>query len=130
MSNTAAILAAMSGMQSNAQSSLPFTPNNGNPGGAYNMPQGQATQQPAAPPDPWPWLQPSPFMQTLQQDLMARSQRLAQEIEAANAEPIIPVQQALPVQQPVMQNTGLDQSMQPQAAGPVPIIPIRNQMVM
>lgn len=84
MNNTQAVLAAMSRMQSNAQAALPVSPNNGNPGGAYNMPHGGQQAQPAAPPDPWPWLQPSPFMQSLQQDLASRSERLRQELSFAN----------------------------------------------
>lgn len=82
MNNTQAVLAAMSRMQSNAQAALPVSPNNGNPGGAYNMPHGGQQAQPAAPSDPWPWLQPSPFMQSLQQDLASRSERLRQELSS------------------------------------------------
>lgn len=84
MNNTQAVLAAMSRMQSNAQAALPVSPNNGNPGGAYNMPHGGQQAVPAAPPDPWPWLQPSPFMQSLQQDLASRSERLKQELSLTN----------------------------------------------
>lgn len=134
MINTRAILDAMSGMQSNAQSALPVTPNNGNPAGAYNMPQGQGEQQ--APPDPWPWLQPSPFMATLQQDLAARSERLRQELALSNQEPAVPVPQLMqqpPVmQQPAptlpMRTQGLQQSVPQQVPNSL-VLPIRNQMV-
>lgn len=48
-------------MQQDIQSSLPVIPNNGNPGGAYNVASAEPTP-PAAPNDPYAWLQPSPYM--------------------------------------------------------------------
>ena len=48
-------------LQQGIQEALPVIPNNGNPNGANNMPAVQQGQQ-AAPPDPYAWLQPSPFM--------------------------------------------------------------------
>lgn len=101
MNNTQAVLAALAGVQSNVQSSLPVIPNNGNPAGAYNMSQPMATgtkENTAQAADPWPWLQPSPFMATLQQDLQSRSERLRHELAASNQmqAPVMP----MPVQQP------------------------------
>lgn len=49
-------------MQEDIQSSLPITPNNGNPAGAYNM-ASAAPQQQQVPNDPYAWLQPSPYME-------------------------------------------------------------------
>lgn len=49
-------------MQSDLQSSLPIVPNNGNPGGAYNMAPAQQAQASQAPPDPYAWLKPSKYM--------------------------------------------------------------------
>ena len=50
-------------VQQDIQSSLPIIPNNGNPGGAYNVAAvGQPPQQAAAP-DPYAWLQPSAYME-------------------------------------------------------------------
>lgn len=48
-------------LQQGIQESLPVIPNNGNPNGANNMPAAQQSQQAA--PDPYAWLQPSPFME-------------------------------------------------------------------
>lgn len=51
-------------IQSDVQQALPVIPNNGNPAGAYNMPQaGQPVQQQAAPVDPFAWLKPSAYME-------------------------------------------------------------------
>lgn len=88
---TAQILQALSNMQSNVQSSVPFTPNNGNPAGAYNMAQGQAvSQQPAAPVNRYAWLQPSPYMDYLQQTLQDRNARLKAEMEQMYSQPVLP----------------------------------------
>lgn len=50
------MLVDRTGLQTNAQQGLPVTPNNGNPGGAHNM----------------PWMQPSPYMAQIQQMLQQR----------------------------------------------------------
>lgn len=133
---TAQILQALSDMQSNAQSALPVTPNNGNPAGAYNMPHGGGQPQQAAPPDPWPWLKPSPFMDALYQDIAARAERLKQEMAAVDAAPIVPVEQpmvqpqALPQQAPMTLETILPAlQAQPIQQMPPPVLPVRNQMV-
>ena len=58
-------LQAINDMQVNVQTGLPVIPNNGNPAGAYNMPQHLGGAMPAqAAPDPYAWLQPSPAMMT------------------------------------------------------------------
>lgn len=49
-------------IQSDLQSSLPIIPNNGNPGGAYNMAPAREDKPPQAPIDPYAWLKPSAYM--------------------------------------------------------------------
>lgn len=62
MASAQEMLAAAGSVQQDAQASLPVIPNNGNPGGAYNMPQ--TTQEPAKPAGPdLSWLQPSKYME-------------------------------------------------------------------
>ena len=69
-------------LQQGIQESLPVIPNNGNPGGANNMPAEEQSQQ-AAPPDPYAWLQPSPYMQKVTEMLANSSvlEQLLSEIE-------------------------------------------------
>ena len=69
-------------LQQGIQESLPVIPNNGNPGGANNMPAEEQSQQ-AAPPDPYAWLKPSPYMDSVT-EMLANSdvlEQLLQEIE-------------------------------------------------
>ena len=100
MNNTAAVLAAMSNMQSNIQTANPVIPNNGNPAGAYNMPQGQAaTQQPSPNMDRYAWLQPSPYMAYLQSSLQDRGARIKAEMEQMYSQPVLPVAQPEPAMQ-------------------------------
>lgn len=73
MANTQAILSALTNMQANIQGELPVIPNNGNPGGAHNMPHMAQQEQVQAPPDPYAWLKPSPFMDTAKQLLDSMS---------------------------------------------------------
>jgi len=54
------MLVDRTGLQTNAQQGLPVTPNNGNPGGAHNM----------------PWMQPSPYMDHIRNMLQQRAQNL------------------------------------------------------
>lgn len=117
-------LQAMTDMQASIQSGLPVIPNNGNPAGAYNMPQGQPASQPAAPPsleDRFPWLKPSPFMNNMQQMLAERAAMLQQQIGQLAVLPqpevAMQMQPAMPLQQPV-------QAMQPQPMG-MPVLPNR-----
>ena len=50
-------------LQQDLQGSLPILPNNGNPGGAYNVASAEQPAQQAAPaPDPYAWLKPSAYM--------------------------------------------------------------------
>lgn len=73
MASTQQILSALTDMQRNAQASLPVIPNNGNPAGAYNMPQSQEVAASAAPSGPdLSWLQPSAHMQNVQNWLATR----------------------------------------------------------
>lgn len=55
-------------LQEGIQKSLPILPNNGNPGGANNMPVSQEEEQ-YTPPDPYAWLRPSPNMEYVQRFL-------------------------------------------------------------
>ena len=69
-------------LQQGSQESLPVIPNNGNPGGANNMPAEEQSQQ-AAPPDPYAWLKPSPYMDKVT-EMLANSdmlEKLLQDIE-------------------------------------------------
>lgn len=79
MASAQQMLASVSNLQQNAQAALPVIPNNGNPGGAYNMPQN--VQAPAAKPagPDLSWLQPSEHMQSVNQTL----QSLQQSIDAS-----------------------------------------------
>lgn len=90
--NFAQILAGVArgnhNMQQNAQANVPVIPNNGNPAGAFNMPQNPtiptpapvAAPQPAVPEAPaampqkyfYPWMNPSPAMQQVYQMLGQR----------------------------------------------------------
>lgn len=146
MNSTANVLAAMNTMQSNIQNTLPVIPNNGNPAGAYNMPlraNGMGAAIPDAPPvandmpvqkaDPWPWLQPSPFMSMLAEDLKTRSARLQEQLGQMNsympqAPEAAPAVTPMPAQTPVM---GLSQAVSqvpPAMAMPVttqaPVLPM------
>ena len=69
-------------LQQGIQESLPVIPNNGNPAGANNMPAAEQSQQ-AAPPDPYAWLKPSPYMDKVT-EMLANSdmlEKLLQDIE-------------------------------------------------
>lgn len=70
MLNIQELLAAITDMQRNAQQNLPVIPNNGNPAGAYNMPQ---AAQPVAPTQPqvMDYSQPSSSMDLVYQMLRA-----------------------------------------------------------
>lgn len=98
-------LQAINDMQVNVQSGLPVIPNNGNPAGAHNMPQGVGQAMPRPSPswsEKFPWMQQSPFMATLSEQLKANGARLQQEYMATNAAPIvpsIPAEAAAPMQQ-------------------------------
>lgn len=118
MASAQQMLAATSDLQQNAQAALPVIPNNGNPGGAYNMPQnGQAPAAKPAGPD-LSWLQPSEHMQTLNKTL----QSIQQSVEASkNRMPrdtqITPPRQVQPAMAPV-----LPQYTQPAVAAPQGVV--------
>lgn len=62
------VLQAITGMQQNAQASLPVIPNNGDPRGANNMPAATAAVMPSTTgANKFPWLNPSPSMDVLHQ---------------------------------------------------------------
>lgn len=125
MASSQAILSAITNMQANAQGALPVLPNNGNPGGAHNMPQGQGVEQAAPAPDPYAWLQPSPFMQSASQmleQMSARNQQRAATQEHVQLLPEPPaVLPAPPYQTAPVQAYTQPQAMPQQQA--VPILP-------
>lgn len=73
MADMSQLIQAMAQMQPQAQAALPIIPNNGNPQGANNMPNGNAS--PVMPGinatalQHYPWLAPSPSMDLVQQML-------------------------------------------------------------
>lgn len=122
MINTQKVLDAMTSMQQNTQGALPAIPNNGNPAGAYNMPQ-QGTPQPAQQQQPqtqspyyYPWLAPSEHMDSIRNQLTERQMRLSSMLEAYAPQPMAPqapmpqqmmpqapMMQQAPTQQPILQ---------------------------
>ena len=66
-------------IQQNIQGQLPVIPNNGNPGGAYNMQQVASVQpaQAVAPPNPYQWVEPSQAMQNVRVLLEKQAERIA-----------------------------------------------------
>lgn len=105
------LLEAIANMQQVGQERLPVMPNNGNPGGANNMPQTQqpAAPQPAAPTgmDRYAWLKPSPAMSNLR----ALSQRVmaGQSAPAVQQpQPVAPIQtKPMQIGTPVLPQTGI-----------------------
>lgn len=65
-----------SSLQQDVQGSLPIIPNNGNPGGAYNMPSPEAPVQEAVPQDPYSWLKASPYMEQVKAMLLGNEERI------------------------------------------------------
>lgn len=96
MASAQEMLASASNLQQDAQAALPVIPNNGNPGGAYNMPQNG--QSPAKPPGPdLSWLQPSAHMQEVNNTLQALQQSIdASRQQVQNSQPAVQ-QPQLPV---------------------------------
>lgn len=105
------VLGAATTMQQNAQSALPVIPNNGNPAGAHNMPQQQAygsvaTARPeVASPYFYPWLGPSPYMESIKSRLSS--------MQVAPAQPL-PVQQSPAT--PLVPDTGAVAPVMPQVS--------------
>lgn len=72
-------------IQSDIQGSLPIMPNNGNPAGAYNMPQGEVAASAAAPKeDPYAWLKPSPYMDEVNNILKSQDSLLEKTVFEVN----------------------------------------------
>lgn len=103
MASAQEMLASTSSIQQNAQAALPVIPNNGNPAGAYNMPQADQTPTKPSGPD-LSWLQPSAHMQSVNATLQALQrnidaargqQQAATQTATAQPLPVIP-QQAAP----------------------------------
>lgn len=91
MASAQEILSAVNSMQANAQAALPVLPNNGNPGGAHNMPQ-QNGAAPAAPTGPdLSWLKPSPAMEQLRTSMATRQQFLDSRLANIRQQPQLPV---------------------------------------
>lgn len=94
MASAHQMLASTRDLQQNAQAALPVIPNNGNPAGAYNMPQ--SAQVPAKPAGPdLSWLQPSEHMQSVNATLQALQQNIDMTRQPAQQAP--PTQMQLPV---------------------------------
>lgn len=71
-------------IQSDVQSALPVIPNNGNPAGAYNMPQASGENAQAGaqvPADPFAWLKPSAYMEEVKSRLANWDQEVQDGIE-------------------------------------------------
>ena len=91
MASTQQILSAITGMQENAQAAVPVIPNNGNPGGANNMPQMQA-QAPVKPTGPdLSWLQPSAAMAGILQNIQAKQPDLDRQLQTIRQQPVLPI---------------------------------------
>lgn len=96
MATSQQMLAALGGMQANAQAALPVIPNNGNPNGAYNMPQTAGVPRQAAPAGPdLSWLQPSKYMDEVNNIL----QQIQSSIDTS--QPVVP-QATAPAITPVL----------------------------
>lgn len=93
MASTQEILQAVTGLNRTAQEAVPVLPNNGNPGGIYNMPRdvvqaqqatgvGATAPAPAATaakPDPYAFLKASPAMESIKARTMALRGMLPQQ---------------------------------------------------
>lgn len=100
MASTNDLLAATLGLQANAQANLPVIPNNGNPGGAHNMPHQEQGAAPAAPSYPYPWMAPSPYMDNIKRRITGMQQNLGQTAQPAQQmapPPVAAPQQGLPI---------------------------------
>lgn len=85
----------MGRMQESAQAAVPVTPANGNPNGAYNMPQGGQPAMAAPSVIQYSTSSPSPFMQNIQGLLAQRQQALTQgTMQPAMQAPAMPNTQA------------------------------------
>ena len=78
-------------IQSDVQSALPVIPNNGNPAGAYNMPQAGQQEQAAPVNDPFAWLKPSVYME----EVKTRLANWDQEVQAGIERIMMPQERGL-----------------------------------
>lgn len=100
MASTQELLTAINGLQANVQGALPVLPNNGNPAGAYNMPQ--SVRQPAGVSSPaagastgtivppkhnYDWLKPSPYMDIVNNIIKQPAPQAAAQQPTAQATP-------------------------------------------
>lgn len=74
-------------VQQSIQSQLPVVPNNGNPGGAYNMQQ-VASAEPVptnfrTSPNPFQWVEPSEYMENIRYILDRQMKELADPVQQA-----------------------------------------------
>lgn len=106
MATTQEILSAVLGMGRQAQSNVPVIPNNGNPGGVYNMPRdvvqaqqaagvGATAPAPVAKPDPYAFLRSSQSVQNLRDRAAQIRQRLYPQEQA-----VVPTTQQQPATVP------------------------------
>lgn len=113
------LLEAIANMQQVGQENLPVMPNNGNPGGANNMPQSQPTvqqlPQQTGPMDKYPWMKPSPAVGSLR--------LLSERIMGGNTQP-----QPTPQQQAVTKPMQI-QPVMPAQTKPMMILPEQRGMV-
>lgn len=85
MATSQQMLSSLLDMQGNAQAALPVIPNNGNPNGAYNMPQQDTAPAPAQPAGPdLSWLAPSQHMQTFNNTLQSMQQGIEKSRQRVN----------------------------------------------
>lgn len=86
MPSTQDLLNAITQMQQTAQANVPVISNNGNPNGANNMPA-----MTALPPvtSAVPWMQPSPYMENIQQMLAAHPANNILDMSSTPASPIV-----------------------------------------
>lgn len=68
-------------VQQGIQEALPVIPNNGNPGGAYNMASAAPAPQ-QAPVDPYAWVKPSPYMGMVDTILQQQDVQLEETIQS------------------------------------------------
>lgn len=115
------LIAAVRSMQANAQANLPVIPNNGNPNGAYNAPRQGLREPPKRSAYDLSWLEPSPAMLQMQDNLSQRQGYLDSMLAQIRQQPAPPL--ATPVQQPAQQPVmPMNRAMSPQ----LPTLPMSN----
>ena len=115
------LIAAVRSMQANAQANLPVIPNNGNPNGAYNAPRQGLREPPKRSTYDLSWLEPSPAMRQMQDNLSQRQGYLDSMLAQIRQQPAPPL--ATPAQQPAQQPVmPMNRVMSPQ----LPTLPMSN----